>query len=416
MKIAILGYGDRGSLYADLFTHNKATVAAVCDTDPKKLQRALDSNVVAKENCYDNEESFWAKGRLADLLVIATLDQLHYEQAIRAIKLGYDILLEKPIACEMKHCFEIAELAKKHGTKIYLCYVLRYAPFFMKVKEIIESGTIGKIATINLTEGVAYWHQAHSFVRGNWRATEEGSPMIVAKCCHDMDILYWLADSEPKNLSSTGNLLFFNEQNAPKNAAKHCCDCPLADDCVYNNYKFYSQNPWWLWKTGYFQGDYEDKEGIKNCLADKTNPYSRCVFYCDNDVVDHQVTNIEFENGLTAHLTMTAFTEDCDRRIFIHGTLGELYGNLEGNKLYYNVFGKEKTVIELAKLEGIEGHGGGDARMVKEIVDAYKQGRSLDKNGIDGAMGSHYLAFAAEESRKDEGKNIKMNEFKTLRG
>ena len=409
MKIAVIGYGDRGWGYAHYFRENGATVSAVCDTNTKKLRQAAEKFSLSDSAVFADENEFFAAGRLADLLVVSTLDQLHYRQVLKAIEVGYDILLEKPIASTLTECRAIEKAAKEHHSKIYLCYVLRYTPFFMKVKELIDSGIIGKVATINLTEGVAYWHQAHSYVRGNWRNSKESSPMIIAKCCHDTDMLYWLIGAEPTAVSSMGSLMFFNSENAPEGAAKYCCDCKLADDCPYNNFKFYSENPWWLLKLGFCDGS-SDKEEIRKCLADKSNPYSRCVFYCDNDVVDHQVTNIEFENGVTAHLTMTAFTSEESRRIRVHGTYGEIYGSFIENKVYCDIYGKEKKAYDIERING-GNHGGGDVLMIRNIIEAYRENRVIDKNGIEGAMCSHYLGFYAEESRLRGGEKISLKKF-----
>ena len=403
MKIAVIGFGDRGRGYSYHFNGVGATIQAVCDVDDNKLKMAADRYNLSEEQLFSNEEDFWAAGKIADLLVVSTMDQLHYGHVMKGIELGYDILLEKPIAPTLKECQEIEKAAKAHGTKIYLCYVLRYTPFFMKVKELIDSGIIGKVASINLTEGVAYWHQAHSFVRGNWRNSDESSPMIIAKSSHDMDILYWLVGAEPIAVSSMGSLMFFNEENAPEGAARYCCDCSISETCPYNNYKFYSKNPGWLTKLGYCNGS-SSEEAIKEALNDKTNPYSRCVFYCDNNVVDHQVSNIEFENGVTAHLTMTAFTAHESRSIRVHGTYGELSGNFVDNKVYCKLYGKEETVHDVDLVGG--GHGGGDILMIENIVKAFNENREVDKNGIEGAMCSHYLGFAAEESRKNGGEKI----------
>ena len=407
MKIAVIGYGDRGNGYAHYFRENGAVIEAVCDVDKNKLQQAAKKFNLTEGQVFSDEESFWASGKIADLLIVSTMDQLHYRHVMKAIELGYDILLEKPIAPTLRECQDIEKAAKEHGTKIYLCYVLRYTPFFMKVKELVDSGIIGKVATINLTEGVAYWHQSHSFVRGNWRNSDESTPMIIAKCSHDMDLLYWLVGVEPIAISSMGSLMFFNEENAPEGAAKHCSDCGLANTCPYNNFKFYSENPHWLLKMGYCNGN-SDKEVIKECLQDKANPYSRCVFYCDNNVVDHQVANIEFENGITAHLTMTAFTKDESRKIRIHGTYGEIYGSFIENKVYCELYGDDE--IKVYDIEEIKGgnHGGGDVLMIRNIIDAYNQNQVIDKNGIEGAMCSHYLGFAAEESRLNGGEKISL--------
>lgn len=410
MTIAVIGFGDRGRLYATLFAQNGAQVVAVCDSDPRKLKQAQELFDLPSDKLFLSEDEFFRAGRLADLLAICTLDQYHYRHAMKAIPIGYDILLEKPITTDIEKCKDIANAVKQHQSKVYLCYVLRYAPFFIKLRELIASGELGQVASINLTECVAYWHQAHSFVRGNWRNSEESSPMIIAKCCHDLDILYYLVDKEPQAVSSMGNLLFFKPENAPKGATDYCCDCPHAQTCAYNNLNFYADpdQTGWIRKTGWYEGELGDREKMAICLSNKENPYSRCVFHCDNDVVDHQVTNIIFEGGVTAHLTMTAFSKECTRKIRIHCTLGEIEGNMEQNVIHVYPFNGENYDIDLNVVGVRVGHGGGDPLMIESIVRAYQNGESIDRNGIDGAMVSHYLGFAAEESRLNNGALIKL--------
>ena len=413
MKVAILGFGDRGQLYANLFKSFGATIVAVCDKDNNKLALAKESCKIEDIDCYADDNAFFDKGKLADLLVISTLDQHHYKHAIKAIDLGYDILLEKPITTTIKKCCEIEKRATKKGVKVFLCYVLRYAPFFIKIKELLDSKILGNLTTVNLSECVGYWHQAHSFVRGNWRNSAESTPMIVAKCCHDLDMLYWLCDSQPVSISSMGNLNFFKKENAPADSADFCCDCKIASECPYENLKFYA-NPgktWWISKTGYYQGENGDVNALKELFKDKSIPYSRCVFKCDNDVVDHQVTNILFDGGVTAHLTMTAFSKDCFRKIHLHCTYGEIFGDLEEGVLHVNIFGKESKKIDVSLDESLAGHGGGDPLMIKNIVEVYENGLNLDKNGIKGAMISHYLAFLAEKSRLNNGKTLKLKKY-----
>lgn len=413
MKVAIIGFGDRGQLYANLFNTFGATVVAVCDKDKNKISLAQSIYKLENKNCYIDENEFFNKGKVADLLVISTLDQHHYDHALKAIDIGYDILLEKPITTTIQKCSEIEKRATVKGVKVFLCYVLRYAPFFIKIKELLDSKILGNLATVNLSECVGYWHQAHSFVRGNWRNSVEATPMIVAKCCHDLDLLYWLCDSEPIAISSMGSLSFFKKENAPKDSADFCCDCKIAKECPYENLKFYA-NPdrtWWIRKTGYYKGENGDEKALKELFKDKSIPYSRCVFKCDNDVVDHQITNIMFEGGITAHLTMTAFSKDCFRKIHLHCTYGEIYGDLEESVLYVNVFGKESKKIDISLDKSLEGHGGGDPLMIKSIVNAYENGQTIDKNGIKGAMISHYLAFLAEESRLSNGKVLELKKY-----
>lgn len=408
IDFAVLGFGARGQLYANLLIKEGAKLTAICDINPVRINDGIRDFKLEEEQCYLNDQDFFAKGRLARLLVLSTLDQNHYEQTLQAIELGYDILLEKPIACSLNEVEEIYAAATKHQTKIFICYVLRYAPFFMEIKSLLDSGKFGEIATINLTEHVGYWHQAHSFVRGNWRNAQESTPMIVQKCCHDLDIISWFMGNDPKYVSSMGELMLFKKENAPKNAAKYCFACQYRHTCPYENSHFYKKYPWWIKQVGWYSGDLDDKKAIEEVLKNTDNPYSRCVYYCDNTVVDHQVTNIYYQNGATAHLTMTAFSNDTYRDIHVHCTFGEIYGNMIENVLHCKLFRGEKWTVDLNKNEGIAGHGGGDALMIHQLMQSYLDEHTGMKSAIREALISHKLAFLSEESRLQKGKRIKI--------
>jgi predicted dehydrogenase len=289
--------------------------------------------------------------------------------------------------------------------------VLRYAPFFTYLKKELDSGKYGRISTINLTEHVGYWHQAHSFVRGNWRNSEGSSPMIVAKCCHDLDILIWLMGDKVKTVSSQGSLRLFKPENRPEGAADRCLDCKHKETCAYSAYKYYVMRRFdtekkLRWPLDVLVNGEITREKLMDALRD--GPYGRCAFACDNDVVDHQVTNLLFENGSTAHLTMTAFSYVSRRDIYVHCEYGEISGSMADNKLHCLVFGDEQNekvidVNELSAETSGYGHGGGDYFLIKDIIAASNGEETAGLTSIENSVESHVVGFAAETSRTGEG-------------
>lgn len=408
MKYAILGFGGRGSLYTELFAKNGANLAAVCETRTDRLEKAVNLYGLPTEKTFLASGDFFAAGKLADLCIIATQDSQHVEHASAALELGYDLLLEKPIAVKLDDCRAIYEKAKRLKRKVFICHVLRYSPFFRIIKDELDSGEYGKIATINLTENVAWWHQAHSFVRGDWRTTKEAAPMIVAKCCHDLDIVSWLADSECKAVSSMGSLGFFKPKNAPNGSSDRCLTCAVKADCIYNAERFYITERVEKGITKWPVSALCEKPTRERVLdALKKGPYGRCAFKCDNDVVDRQVVNMEFAEGLTAHLTMTAFADECYREIHVHCESGEIFGNMLDNILTCNIFGKKSKKIDVKVFEeGEYGHGGGDYLLVKDIIAVYSGQIGQALTSIENSMQSHSIGFAAEKSRLNGGSTI----------
>jgi predicted dehydrogenase len=350
---------------------------------------------------FDSADSFFAAGKLADVLIIATQDSQHFDHAMSALGLGYDLLLEKPAAESLDRCEEIDRRARDLGRRIALCFVLRYTPFYSTVKRLIDEGQLGRIISIRTHEGVEPFHQAHSFVRGHWSKSRESTPMIVAKCCHDADLLCWLAGSSLESISSFGDRTWFRAENAPAGAPARCTDaCPVADNCIYDAHRYLKDKRRWLDMV--MDGTAHATDGqILNFL--KSSPWGRCVYHCDNDVVDHQVLACRMENGITATHTMTAF--DSGRGIEIYGTLASLkggspYSEAGAAELWIRHHATDTIVpiaIDRPSDGGYAGHGGGDSGLIDSLEGLFK-GTSALRPGLDGLAG-HRLAFLAEQAR-----------------
>lgn len=323
-------------------------------------------------------------------------------------------MLEKPISNREEDCEELAQAAEAAGVNVLVCHVLRYTPFYDTLKKILDSGKLGRVITVSQTEGVGYWHQAHSFVRGNWRR-DDRSPMILQKCCHDLDIISYLVGKNCNIVSSFGELSFFKKENAPEGSAEFCFECKWRKSCPYDCISFYQREKDWRGMAGYCGPD--DAEEVEKWLSDKTTPYARCVFHCDNNVVDHQTVNMSFEDGITAQLTMTAFTRDCNRRIRIHCTGGEVEGDMNAKRIWVKRFGYADEKIDLEKSSSdFSGHGGGDVQMIKDVLALMSKGQTLPRmTFLNNSVLSHKMAFAAEASRLAAARPL-LSEKTTERG
>ena len=410
--VAIIGVGARGGESYGQLIHKqkeKFEIVALCDTRKERLDRFGESFGVETNLRFLDEDAFFAEKR-ADLLVIATQDADHIRHAKKAFALGYDILLEKPITDKQEECIELLECQKKYGRKALVCHVLRYAPVFLKAYELIEKGEIGRLVAINALERVGFWHQAHSYVRGHWRSSKTATPMILAKCCHDLDLLQWYAKSKCKSVSSVGDLTYFNEENAPKGATARCVDCPHVNDCAYSAKVIYVHR--WIADgrpEGVFPFNTVTTAPIteeKLYKAIEESPYGRCVFACDNDVVDHQIVSMTFDNGVKAELTMTAFTETGGRRMTFFGTQGELVLDEQANEIRLKKFiGKEEVFPMENIIEKGYNHGGGDFYLINTLYDML-EGRGEEVTSLSASVESHLMGICAEESRKEGGKLI----------
>ena len=420
VTVSIIGLGGRGGEAYGRYLINlkdKFKITHVCDIDHVRLNKYGDLFDVPTENRFDAEEKFFER-KWSDVLFITTQDRLHVRMAKKALLLGYDIVLEKPISEYVEELKELSVLAKATGRKVMVCHVLRYTVTMRKLKEILDSGAIGKLVSIDHTENVVYWHEAHSYVRGNWRNREVATPMIMAKCCHDLDLLQNFVGSKCHSVASMGSLAYFKAENKPAGSADRCTQCPYIDNCSYSAKKIYIDmwkdcgRPANLFPFSLITDVYPTTEEALQTAIEE-GPYGRCVFACDNDVVDNQTVIMQFENGVTATLKMEAFVKDGGRDIRFFGTEGELVlCEAEGTITLKKYFG-ENTVWKLTDLtDDLEGHGGGDHRMIDRLYEVMTDPKTLSDTSIDNSVESHYMALAAEESRLNGGQLVLISKYR----
>ncbi len=404
-NIAIIGYGARGQIYADYASHfpEQMKVVAVCDLNETKRKWAKERHGA---DVYADYKQLIDHKYDLDLVVISTQDKEHKEHAIYALEGGYNLLLEKPIAVSKKDCMGIYKVAKKYNRQVYVCHVLRYSPFYSTIKDIIDSGEIGDVINIHASENVGYYHQSHSFVRGPWKNSKTSCPMILAKCCHDMDIIRYLMGKRCLSVNSYGERTYFNKDYKPKEATKYCSDCPLIENCTYSSKHIYLDKYFNPWLAGYFHTGELNKEEVAKSLYH--TQYDECVFDTDNDVVDHQSTIIQFEDGRTATHTMTAFSKEIYRDIKVYGTKAELVGVMEDNVIEIRPFEGEVKKIDVKSNAPLGGHNGSDYFMMVELNKVLngEEGKGISYLGV--SLESHLMAFGAEKSRKSKGKTQKI--------
>jgi len=410
LKIAIIGFGSRGQMFARLNKQQGcAELVAIADIEENNRNRGITEFGLPESVCYSSADEFFAQGKICDAIFLCTQDKEHHAMAIKALELGYDICLEKPAAATLEGCIDIRDTANRLGRKVMLTHVMRYAPFYRCIKALIENGSLGEVATINQTENIAYWHFALSYVRGPWRCMADSTPTIIAKCGHDLDLILWLMDKKCTSVSSFGKLFHFRPDKAPKGSSEYCVDCDenVRKNCLYNAYEVYPERV----KRGVVGGTARFMgRDIYEVLDGKEDAIAKCVHHSDNDAIDNQVVNMNFEDGSTAHLTMTAFSQDCYRYIKVHGTEGEVHGNAEDGILYYTRYGKPMEKIDVNKdfnKLGISlggGHGGGDTYLYLDFIDYItKNSPSVTRTTIDMSIDSHVVGFKAEESRQNGG-------------
>ena len=414
LTVAVAGCGSRGQdTYSKILVTmpEKAKIVAAADIDPEKLEGMRALTGIPESACFASAEEMLKQPKLADIMLICTPDRCHYAQAKAALLLDYDLLLEKPISPHEEECRELRDLAMARGRRVAVCHVLRYTAFYQKIKELLDSRVIGDVVNIQAIEQVGYWHQAHSFVRGNWRNKELSSCMLLQKCCHDMDILLWLTGKHCRRVSSFGGLSLFREENAPEGSALRCMECAAGEACPYNAVRFYleeyrAHGDCWPVNVVAFE---PTEEKLMEAL--RKGPYGRCVYHCDNNVVDHQAVNLELEDGATVSFTMTAFTAHGGRILRAGGTMGEIYGDTRENIIKVMRYGQPDEIIDVRTLtDDFSGHGGGDARLVKEFVELVRGeiGVSGTLTSIDRSVESHLVALAAEDSRLSGGRVIEL--------
>lgn len=400
-----IGAGARGNTYGDYAIKHPNELKIVGVAEPIKIrnERFSKKHNIKINNSFQSWEYIFEQPKFADAIIITTPDDLHYAPCIKALEMGYDILLEKPIAPTEAECKNILSLQQKSNNILAVCHVLRYAPYFINLKHIVDSGVLGEVISIQHLEPIEHIHMSHSYVRGNWHNSKKTSPIILAKSCHDLDILRWIVGEKCKTISAFGGLKWFTSKNAPQGSTERCTDgCPVEVNCPYSALKIYHRD-----RKRAFVFDLPDdptKHGdhILNQLK-KTN-YGRCVYKMDNDQPDHFIASMEFENGITANFSMEAFTSYDRRRTRIMGSLGDIVGDM--NEFTFTDFltgNKKKWTIEDDENNRYKGHGGGDWALVKDWIHAVKaKNHNLLSSTIEASIESHTIAFAAEKSRLEK--------------
>lgn len=417
-SISVIGLGNRGTEYMGFIKTmhgRKAYIHSLCDIRQQALDDFAPAFDVPKYRQYLSTEEFFSKGVVSDALIIATQDASHYEITKKALETGYKyILLEKPVSGNEDEYKELRDLAKEKKAILIVCHVLRYSNYYSKIKKIIESGKIGDIVSINHTENVGYFHFAHSFVRGNWRDEFTSTPSILAKCCHDLDLISWFVDSPCISVSSVGEVGHFKKENAPAGATPYCTGgCKAKKNCPYDAEALYITDPFYKAKFIKYMGRTLTGKA-KNSKADirkaiDCGDYGRCVYMCDNNVCDHQLVTMKFENGAVATLEMTAFSDKMFRQSHIVGTKGELIGY--GAKLEMRIFGGEHHSVFTGS-PGFTGHVEGDIRTISNFIKIICGEKTdlKDVTTIEATVASHDMALAAEKSRKNGGVPVLLKE------
>ena len=402
-----LGAGGRGNVYGNygLQFPKELNIIGVAEPIAIRNKRYAEKHTIVDKNRFDTWEHVFDRPKFADAVIISTPDDLHYGPCMKALEVGYDVLLEKPIAPTEKECLDILNLANKTGRIVAVCHVLRYAPYFIKLREMIQSGSIGKLISIQHLEPIEHIHMSHSYVRGNWHNSKETTPIILAKSCHDLDILRWIIDKPCKNIAAFGSLKWFKKENAPDRSTNRCTDgCAVEKTCPYSALKIYNKPDGWSSVFDFPDDISKHEEYLLEQL--KTTNYGRCVYRMENDQPDHYVTSMEFEDEITANFSMEAFTSYHGRRTRIMGSHGDIAGDMTAfthTDFLTGKITKWDISIEEDKNSGYQGsgHGGGDWGLVTDFINAVKkQDASLLTSTIDASVESHIMGFMAEKSRE----------------
>ncbi len=423
----IVGAGHRAVIYSKLALTDpdKLKIVGVADPDKIRQKKAMEMFGFPEENCFNSAQELAKAPKFADAIINGTMDEQHIETSIPLLERGYDMLLEKPFATNEKEMRELVECVKKHGNKVMICHVLRYTPFYLSIKERVHSGEIGDIINIQTSEHVSYHHLSTSYVRGKWANSDKcHTTMLLAKCCHDIDIMMWMmSETKPVSISSFGSKFQFKPENAPKNAGTRCLvDCPLKDECRYSAKRLYLDQPerWAFYIWDKLEGIENPTDEDRINLLKGDSDYGKCIYKCDNNVVDHQSVLVNFASGATGTHNMVGGSSKPLRRIHIIGTLGEIYGDFEESKFYVSKIhptkDDEKIVEEVdLKVTGdmvgaYGGHGGGDEKLAADFVEYLRGGEpSLACTSIFDSVAGHLCVYLADKSREENGMPQKVN-------
>lgn len=406
VTLIVIGAGSRGTVYSRYAARypDAATVVGVSDILEHRCRKMADAFGVSEEHRFGDWSEVFKVPKFADAVVISTPDDVHFGPCMKALEMGYDVLLEKPVAQTERECKAILAQAHKYNRIVAVCHVLRYAPYFIALREVVRSGAIGNLVSVQHLEPIQYAHMAHSYVRGNWRSSRQTTPILLAKSCHDLDIIRWIVDSPCKSIVADGSLHLFKAENAPEGAPMKCTDgCPHESTCPYSAIDIYTRQKRHL-NVFDLDGNRDPAVIMQRLLTPPYDSYARCVYHCDNDQPDHYVSEMVFEDGTTAAFSMEAFTPHGGRRSRLMGTTGYIEG--DGSQFTLWDFRTRSPKVWNRKVEDIpeykgSGHGGGDFALARDFVEAVAaQDPSLLSSTIDVSIESHVMGFAAERSRK----------------
>ncbi|GGV96888.1 oxidoreductase [Streptomyces gelaticus] len=397
VRVALVGAGNRGLTYAAWIKAHPERARLVAVADPRPAARAA----AGAELEFDDWRPLVEGDAIADAVIVATQDRNHVEPVLALARAGYAILAEKPLAPSEAETRTLIEGVEKAGVLFAVCHVLRYTPYTDLVKEVVGSGVLGELVSVDHLEPVGWWHYAHSYVRGPWRSEKDSSPMLLAKSCHDLDWISYVTGERIEQVASFGGLKHFRPENAPAGAAERCLDCAVESGCPYSALKLYVptlREKGAVWPVTHVTDSTDETELL---TALREGPYGLCAYRVDNDVVDHQVLAMQLSGGMTATFTMVAFTEQTDRQTRIFGSHGWLRG--DGKRVTVHDFRTDEVTVHEVDTSGsnaAEGHGGGDTALVDAFVHAVATGDAAAvRSGTEATLGSHLAAFAAERAR-----------------
>lgn len=397
VKIVIIGAGNRANKYLEYarMHPDRLQPVGVVEVNATRRQHIADEFQLDNSQCFSDYNTFFSQSFPADAVLISTPENIHYDPCIKAIDAGYHVLLEKPIAQHLEECIDIDRRAKSKGVLVGVCHVLRYHPYFQKIKEIIDSGELGQIISINHLAFVGLDRFLHGFVRGLWRKEEITNPMLIAKCCHDIDLLLWFSKVPCRKLTSFGSLRWFRPENAPLNSSDRCINCSIEAKCPYSAVDLYYNRRDWISNFDVPEGKKLNEVLLKEL---RQGIYGRCAFHCDNDVVDHQVLSMEMENGITINFSMDIFTNDDCRETHIKLTHGEIDGN--ETRLRIRKFrNNEERIFDFSNVVKKPFHAGADLNLIDAFVKALTcKGYQL-QTSIEHSVESHRICYEAERSR-----------------
>jgi predicted dehydrogenase len=401
-----MGAGQRGSIYGKyaLEHPDQLNIIGVAEPRPAHLADYVKDHNIPEENQFVTWEHVLERPKFADTLIISMPDHLHYEPCMKALELGYDVLLEKPMAQTEQECRDLLAMTEKTGKIVGISHVLRYAPYFVELRDIVQSGAIGDVVSVQHLEPISFRHMNHSYVRGNWHSSKASTPIILAKSCHDLDIIRWIIDKPCTKIAAFGEVSFYKEEHAPEGSSDRCISCKVKKECPFNAMRVYMSGKYPVERILDVSKHAPRAEKNAALLEEmKTGNYGRCVFRSDNDQPEHIVTSMEFEGGITANFSMEGMCSYSGRRTRIMGTKGDIVGDMKtfthadfltGKKIRW-----EKTVTDV-KGYGGHGHGGGDVVFISDFLEAVsKRDMSVLTSTVKASVERHVMGFRAEKSR-----------------